>query len=265
MLFCRRFSSVSGLLIRLASRPVAAATLGFVAVYNPSVEPRLRLLGSPRLEPGDETIGAGDDAVSVAARDLPVDKPAALIYYLAVRGDWVRRAELAYLVRPDAPERVALANVRVLLHRAKSIAPSELEVERGRVRWRVDTDVADFRASIGRRDDALALALYRGPFLDGVSVPDSPGLDTWLELERSNLSQQWRHLALAECTRLQRSGAVEAAADLTSTLVTADPLDEEALQHRCLDGVARILALLAPGPPPPRGSRAKPKRPGRRR
>ena len=118
---------------------------------------RLRLLGSPRLETAsaavDETgheTGAPTDSGLASVRDLPIDKPAALLYYLAVRGDWVRRAELAYLIRSDAPESVALANVRVLLHRAKGVAPSELEVERGRVRWRVDTDVADFRRAIGQ-------------------------------------------------------------------------------------------------------------------
>ena len=198
-------------------------------------------------------------------RDLPVDKPASLLYYLASRADWVGRSELAYLYRPDAPEEVALGNVRVLLHRAKTLVegvlapehspapersagterspapPLELgfEVEKTRVRFLVETDVAEFRR-LARAASTSALSLYRGPFLSGVSVRESPGYDTWLELERSNLSQQWRHLALAECTRLQRSGAVEAAADLTSTLVTADPLDEEALQ-------AHLRALFAAG------------------
>lgn len=216
MLSGRRFSSVSG---TCAALGVACAASTATTVYNPTVETRLRLLGSPQLEHGD------------AIDDLPVDKPASLLYYLAVRGDWVRRGEFAYLYRPDAPEEVALANVRVLLHRAKLIAKGGLEVERSRVRYLINTDVADFHRLAADGDLQAALALHRGPFLAGVSVSESPGYDTWLELERADLAHAWRAAALREGARLELAGEFGAAAERLKAVLTGDPLDEEALQN----------------------------------
>ncbi|HLU82970.1 MAG TPA: BTAD domain-containing putative transcriptional regulator, partial [Trueperaceae bacterium] len=191
------------------------------------MEPRLLLLGSPLLETGAGT------------RDLPVDKPASLLYYLVMRADWVSRSELAYLYRPDAPEEVALGNVRVLLHRAKfTVTPTRLEVEKARVRCLIATDAAAFQ-SLAKAGDASALQLFRGPFLSGMQVSGSPGYDTWLELERSRLSQLWRRATLHEVARLEQSGELQRAADLTASLIAAEPLDEEAVQAHL-----RLLASL---------------------
>lgn len=175
-------------------------------------------MGPPQLEQGGQL------------RDLPVDKPASLLYYLAVRGDWVRRAELAYLYRPDAPEDVALANVRVLLHRARALLPMGLEVERSRVRSLVGSDVADHQRAVAAGEHAKALGIYRGPFLEGVSVPDSIGFETWLELQRADLLRTWRRATLSHGAELAERGDHDAAADLIGSVVAADPLDEEALQ-----------------------------------
>jgi DNA-binding SARP family transcriptional activator len=121
--------------------------------------------------------------------DLPLDKPASLLFYLARRGDWVSRSELAFLYRPDAPEKVALGNVRVYLHRARErLWAQSLEVEKFRVRYLVETDVQAFEDALERQAWAAALELYRGPFLSGIQVQDAPGFETWLELERQDLA-----------------------------------------------------------------------------
>ena len=87
------------------------------------MQPRLRLLGPPRLE------------MAGAITDLPVDRPASLAYYLIGRGDWVRRAELAYLYNPDADEGLALSNLRKLLHHLKRHAwAGSLEADQTRLR-----------------------------------------------------------------------------------------------------------------------------------
>ena len=179
----------------------------------------LRLLGVPR-----EDI-AGEPG------DLPLDKPASLLYYLAQRGDWVGRSELAFLYRPDAPERIALSNVRVLLYRAKERPWAEgLEVEKFRVRYRVDTDVQVFFAALEQRAWARALDLYRGPFLTGIQVADAPGYDTWLELERQDLHQKWRFAALHHVQTLEERRDFAAAGAWLEQLRNVDPLDEEVLQ-----------------------------------
>src|SRR5690606_30097444 len=163
-------------------------------VYHPRVEASLRLLGSPAVH------------LPEGARDLPVDKPASLLYYLASRGDWVTRSELAYLYRPDAPEEVALGNVRVLLHRARSRGwPGELVVEKARLRYDVDTDLGAFRSAAAGADWETALDLYRGEFLAGVELHDAPAYGSWLDAERADLGRQWRLAVPGQATRLRRA------------------------------------------------------------
>jgi len=72
-----------------------------------------------------------------------------------------------------------------------------------------------------------------------VNVPESPGYDTWLELERSRLGRLWRRAALHEVARLETVDAWQRAAELTTALTAADPLDEEALHAHM-----RVLAAL---------------------
>ena len=193
------------------------------------MEASLRLLGSPAVH------------LPEGARDLPVDKPASLLYYLASRGDWVTRSELAYLYRPDAPEEVALGNVRVLLHRARSRGwPGELVVEKARLRYDVDTDLGAFRSAAAGADWETALDLYRGEFLAGVELHDAPAYGSWLDAERADLGRQWRLAVLGQATRLRERGEHAAAAGWLRRLVRDDPLDEEAV-------AALLAALFAAG------------------
>ncbi len=233
--------------------------------YDGCVPASLHLLGVPR------------QGTAGHLTDLPLDKPASLLYYLARRADWVGRGELAFLYRPDAPEATALGNVRVLLYRARARPwAAALEVEKLRLRLRVDTDVARFEAALERGDWQAALSLYRGPFLEGLRLDDVPGYDTWLELERQDLGRRWRTAVLSHAAADGADGGGAEAA--LERLLRADPLDEEALQaylRRLLaegrraraaaafeafrDGLARELrleplrstrALLEPGPGP---------------
>ncbi|HZW28769.1 MAG TPA: BTAD domain-containing putative transcriptional regulator, partial [Trueperaceae bacterium] len=172
---------------------------------------------------------------------LPVDKPASLLYYLASRDGWVTRSELAYLYRPDAPEEVALGNVRVILHRARARDwPGELVVEKARVRYAVATDLAGFREATGRGEWEAALRLYRGDFLAGVDLRDAPAYGSWLDAERADLRREWRGAVLREAARLGGHGEHAAAAGWLRRLVRDDPLDEEAVH-------ALLVALFAAG------------------
>lgn len=74
--------------------------------YTLVVAWHLRLFGVPMAEREDQLL------------TISLDKPSSLLFYLAERGDWVSRSELAYLYRPDVPESLALSTVRKLLHRA---------------------------------------------------------------------------------------------------------------------------------------------------
>lgn len=165
-------------------------------------------------------------------RDLPVDKPAALLYYLARRPDWVERAELAFLFRPDAPEDVALGNVRVLLHRARSRGwPGELTIEKTRVRYSVATDVEAFERAVENGAWEEALRLYRGPFLAGVGSAGVAGFEAWLDLERRDVAAAWRRAALGLARERLAQGKHQEAVEWLDRIVADDPLDEEAVQE----------------------------------
>jgi len=185
----------------------------------PSAPLRLRLLGRPRLETADGT------------RELPLDRPASLGYHLAQRGDWVRRAELACLYRPDVDEASAFANLRKLVHRLRQQGWADaLEVDGSRLRLALPTDVQAFQAALERRDWAGALEHYGGGFLEGLALADLAGYEAWVDLERQDLARAWRS-ALIEQVRLLESQAEWAAAERwLGRLLRADPLDEEAVQ-----------------------------------
>lgn len=182
---------------------------------------RLQLLGAPKLTPVGELL------------DLPLDRPASLGYYLAARGDWVRRSELAYLYHPEADETSALNNLRKLVFRLKQQGWAEtLEAEPSRLRLRLPTDVQAFRTSLEKQNWAKALEFYGGTFLEGLSFPDLSGYEAWLELERQDLTRAWRTALLEHVRVLEAQSDWLLAERWLSKLLAADPLDEEAVQSR---------------------------------
>jgi serine/threonine-protein kinase len=76
----------------------------------------------------------------------------------------------------------------------------------------ITSDVAEFRARLeaGELDDAVAL--YRGPFLDGFYLAGVPEFEQWIETERGRLAQQYaaalEQLADAATGRGDRQRAV---------------------------------------------------------
>ena len=52
----------------------------------------------------------------------------------------------------------------------------------------VDVDVVAFEAAVGRGDHAAAVALYRGPLLDGFFLAEAPEFEHWVDRERQRLA-----------------------------------------------------------------------------
>ncbi len=172
----------------------------------------LSLLGLPRLD----------------NLDLPPTKPVCLMIYLAFRGDWVSREELAAFFCPEDEEANARRRLRVLLNRARALPWAEgLEVEHARLRWAPPTDVQAFRQAIGRGDWAEAVRLHQAPLLEGFRVVEVPGFEAWLELERDSLLTVWRDAALRQSQRLRQEGCHQQAAQLLLDLLRYNPLAED--------------------------------------
>jgi len=150
------------------------------------------------------------------------------VAFLAARADWVSRDEVVFLFWPDRLDAVGRRNLRKLLHRARRDVRG-IEAEGDRFRWRVDTDLRAWREAVHDGDATAALALYRGPLLEGLDAGAPTEFAGWLEREREQLRAQLVDLVVASCARLQRSDP-EAAAELSAALLNIDPLDERAVR-----------------------------------
>ncbi len=176
----------------------------------------------------------------------------ALLAYLAAEsGREHPREQLAPLLWPERPDQEALSALRYALSNLRSAlgdrrsagdlraGPPFLLLTRTSVRFNPGSDhwldVAEFQELSSRLDVAdleRAVSLYRGPFLHGLSVRESPAFDEWMllkgeETRRSMLS------ALGRLTSLQMARGEHAeAARWARRQLELEPYREQA--HRQL-------------------------------
>lgn len=206
-------------------------------------------------------LGAFDvQSAAQSLRGFRSVKNEALLAYLALANNRpFTRAALAGLLWPDQPEEAARRNLRQALFQLRSVLgkhATALAAEPNSVRFGgegVWTDAFAFTSLINtcQRHDHPALEscpscmkrlaeaadLYRGEFLHGLFIDDSPPLEEWMLMQR-----EWFHARCMEALDLLASWH-EATGDFTSAhryaqrQIELDPLREEA--HRC---AMRVLA-----------------------
>src|SRR5689334_3644223 len=170
------------------SEPSRRPPATLAAPSTGAVGPRAlaRLFGLPRL----------DHAGSSTA--LPFERRTQLLALLALRRDWVSRAEAARMLWPDQADKLALTNLRKTLFRLPSLPWGALVVAQGSaLRFDGDTDVAAFQAALQAGRLADALALYAGELLAGFDDDANEPWTSWLGYERERLRVAWRDAALA--------------------------------------------------------------------
>lgn len=181
--------------------------------------PRVQLLGPARV------------LLSSGAVAFEVDKRYQCLGYLAWKGDWVRRDELAFLFWPDVDTARARHSLRQLIRRVRALpwAP-EVEPERQRIRWRARTDVAELMRLVAARDLGALLSVYKGDLLAGMSGLGSGEFTAWLQQEREHLRTTWRGALLRHAGELDAASKPEEAVAVIQTVLARDPLDEEAVR-----------------------------------
>ena len=157
----------------------------------------IRLFGAPQIEQEGQTTL------------IPRRKTLALLAYLAVTGHMQSREALATLFWPNHDQSSALANLRRELSRLKELNESMLVADRLQVsldpRVEMDLDVAVFRTLVKKTKEhehtrenlcaecfhALkeAVEIYRGDFMTGFNLSDSPGFDEWRFFQGEELRQ----------------------------------------------------------------------------
>jgi WD40 repeat protein/DNA-binding SARP family transcriptional activator len=167
----------------------------------------VKLLGPFQVLKGDEPITKFES-----------DRVRALLAYLAVETDRPHRRErLASLLWPDWPERSARTNLRRALSNLRQVIgdhdakPPYLQITRQTIQFNstsdteIDARVVASVASINNKQEGetrkleKAIGLYKGDFLEGFTVADSPSFEEWALLTREQLNRIMRdglqHLA----------------------------------------------------------------------
>ncbi|MBS3784263.1 MAG: AAA family ATPase, partial [Anaerolineae bacterium] len=194
------------------------------------------------------------------------DKVRALLAYLGVEADRPhRRDALAGLLWPDYSNRAARTNLRNTLanlrhaigDRARSgdrtpsgdraPSPRHLLITRETIQFNAASDhwldVAAFRARV-EVDHPVphqlekAVALYRGAFLEGFFLKDSPAFEDWSLLTRERLHRQMLAALRLLAGHYGQRGDYDRARDYAWREVELEPWREEAHQR-----LMRLLAL----------------------
>ena len=183
----------------------------------------------------------------------------ALLAYLAVEsGREHPREQVASLLWPERPDREALSALRYALSNLRGAlgdrrsaddrrsagdrrtASPFLLVTHTSVQFNPDSDhwldLAEFQELSSRSDVASlegAASLYRGPFLDGLSVRDSPAFDEWMLLKGEETRRRMLSV-LGRLTSLQMPAKgpdrlVQFGARGPLNRLVQDPLDEATL------------------------------------
>lgn len=181
--------------------------------------PRLLLLGPPLVVYRGEERAMGDGL------------PQRMLGYLALSGEWTSREHLAELLWPDAEPSRRLTNLRRVVGRLKELPWAVgVEQDRGRLRWRVESDAAEFGGT--RLTSEERLPTWRGALLDGWRSDEDEPFGRWLADQRRRVHEVWRALVLERAdTLVLDSRQAEGAIDLLAKVLEHDALDEETLQR----------------------------------
>ncbi len=179
--------------------------------------------------------------------DLRSCKALALLCYLAVTGRPHLRPVLVGLLWAEMPEALARNNLSKALTQLRQavahhlrITRQEVAFDRGEPFW-LDVEAFEQGASTLADIEALqhAVELYRGDFLEGFYVHQSPAFEEWVLAQRARLRELALQALHTLATHHSRRGAAghATAVQYTTRLLALDPWREEA--HR------QLMLLLA--------------------
>ena len=179
---------------------------------------RLTFLGTARIERSDEVV-----AGPAAQR-----RRIALLALLAASPEpGVARDKLLAYLWPEADSargRHLLSHSLYIIRRV--IGADSVQSEGDVLRLnaeRVQCDVADFTAAVGRSDAAAAAALYAGPFLDGFFLSGAPEFERWVDAVRDRLAGDYARSLESLAEEASARSDLAAAAQWWRRLAAHDP------------------------------------------
>ncbi len=138
----------------------------------------------------------------------------ALLAVLATApGHTASRGKLVGLLWPDASERAARNRLNTCVHYVRSILGKDALISAGddlRLNpGEIGSDVDEFRRALDVGDRERAVTLYRGAFLDGFGLKDSPEFEKWLDRERDRHRRRFRETLESLAEDAERRGDFE--------------------------------------------------------
>lgn len=177
-------------------------------------------------------------AVEVLVEGQPVmakldRKELALLAYLTVEQRWVLRDKIVTLFWGHLPESNARHNLRQTMHHINSEMPGAI-ISQGRQSLALNpanyghSDVAQFEESTRRHELERAVDLYRGPFLDGLSLKQEDEFEEWLREQRQRYERLMLEslIALIEMADAQKD--INALEQYARRTLAVDPFQEGA-------------------------------------
>lgn len=166
---------------------------------------------------------------------------AALLVYLGCEARPQSRETLAELLWPERSQEQALANLRSCIHRLRGQLAAYLAITRQTIAFAPDAlvqvDALDVEAHLLAGRLVEAVALYRGDFLAGFYLDETPAFEQWVYMERERL----RNLIISAYQQLIAQMAATSQPEIAirhaEELLRLDPLHEPT--HR------QIMRLLA--------------------
>lgn len=174
-------------------------------------------------------------------------KAEAALYFLAMTGETQGRGKLAALFWPDMNDTASKKNLRTVLPNLRKLVGDYLIITRQAVTFNQDRpywlDAAVFERAVAAAADAQqpdipslieAVDLYRGDFLEGFHLGDTPEFDNWLLLQ----SERLRGLLVQGLQILSdyylSQGEYAAGLRVTERWLAVEPWHEEAYYQRML-------------------------------
>jgi DNA-binding SARP family transcriptional activator/TolB-like protein len=167
----------------------------------------------------------------------------AILAVLAAAGPkGLPRERLELLFWPDSDSERAKGSLKQTLYALRRDSKSaDLIIGTSHLRLNSDvitSDIAAFVAAISERRLADAVALYHGPFMDGVEFPRLDELDRLITREREGLADKFRSVAETLASDLAKSGRYSEAAELLGRLAHSDPYSSQ-IALKYVDALAR--------------------------
>jgi DNA-binding SARP family transcriptional activator len=178
--------------------------------------PHLFFLGQPQFE------------LDGQPAELSSAKAAALLAFLAAANDPQPRERLVGLLWAESSEEAARKNLRNALWSIRKtlgedvLAADDDHLSIGPAVW---VDIREFQA-LAESVPQSAVALFRGPFLDGLVVADAPDFEIWLTGERERLAEVYSRALSALVDSFRAKGDWRQVISIAQRALASDNLQE---------------------------------------